>query len=128
MRILVVDDSGFERLALRGMLEGGGFTVIEAEDGDQILGATGQVEADLVLCDMRMPRCNGLQVVRELRRSWPTVRIIAMSGARTEGKADMLQTALYLGADEVLRKPFDPATLISTIKEVFAKASVSPGS
>jgi CheY-like chemotaxis protein len=46
------------------------------------------------------------------------VKIITMSGARKEGKADMLQTAFYLGADEVLRKPFDPATPIATIKEV----------
>jgi DNA-binding response OmpR family regulator len=121
MRVLVVDDSHVARIALRGMLEGGGFTVTEAEDGDRIIGVTGRVEADLVLCDMLMPRCNGLQVVRELRRSWPTVKIIAMSGARNEGKADMLQTALYLGADEILYKPIDPSVLLDTVRRVSRK-------
>jgi CheY-like chemotaxis protein len=121
MRILVVDDSRVARIALRGMLEGGGFTVTEAEDGDRITGVTGRVEADLVLCDMLMPGCNGLQVVRELRHSWPTVKIIAMSGARNEGKADMLQTALYLGADEILYKPIDPSVLLEAVRRVSRK-------
>ena len=121
MRILVVDDSPVVRIALRGILEGEGFTVAEAEDGDRIIGGTGRVEANLVLCDMLMPGCNGLQVVRELRHRWPTVKIIAMSGARNEGKADMLQTALYLGADAILYKPIDPTLLLETVRRVAQK-------
>ena len=65
----MVDDSSVTRLAMRGMLEGGGFTVTEADDGDQVIGTTGPVKADLVLCDMLTPGCNGLHVVRELRPS-----------------------------------------------------------
>lgn len=118
MRILVVDDSPVARSALRGMLEREGFTVSEAEDGDRLVGVTGRLEADLVLCDMLMPRCNGLLVVRELRRHWPTVKIVGMSGALNEGKADMLQTALYLGADAILYKPIDSSTLLETVRRV----------
>lgn len=118
MRILVVDDCAVARIALRGMLESAGYTVSEADDGDQIVGRTKRVEADLVLCDMLMPGCNGLQVIRELRRNWPDVKIIAMSGARNEGKADMLHTAMYLGADEILHKPFDSATVVAAVKQV----------
>ena len=102
MHVWVVDDSPVTRVALRGMLENEGFTVTEANDGDQIIGAAGHAEADLVLCDMLMPRCNGLQVIRELRREMPRVKIIAMSGGGSNGSADMLQTARYLGA---LRNP-----------------------
>jgi CheY-like chemotaxis protein len=125
MRILVVDDSPVARIALRDMLESEGFAVTEADDGDRIVGATSRVEADLVLCDMLMPGCNGLQVIRELRRNLPDVKIIAMSGARNEGKADMLQTAMYLGADEILYKPFDRATLMAAVRQVMMNVAVS---
>jgi two-component system, chemotaxis family, chemotaxis protein CheY len=124
MRILVVDDSPVARIALRGMLESEGFTVSEADDGDEIVGSIGSVAADLVLCDMVMPVCNGLQVIRELRRNLPDVKIIAMSGAHNEGKADMLQTAVYLGADEILYKPFDRATLVAAVRHVMIKEAV----
>jgi DNA-binding NtrC family response regulator len=125
MRILVVDDSLVARIALRGMLESDGFKVIEAEDGDQVTGATSDVAADLVLCDMIMPRCNGLQVIRHLRRESPDVKIIAMSGALNVGKADMLPTAMYLGADEILYKPFGRETLSAVVRQVMGQKTVS---
>jgi len=107
------------------MLENEGFTVTEADDGDQIIGAEGHEDADLVLCDMLMPRCNGLQVIRELRRELPRVKIIAMSGGRSNGTADMLQTARYLGADEILYKPFGRTTLMTAVRQVMVRLAVS---
>jgi len=125
MHVLVVDDSPVARTALRGMLESEGFTVTEADDGDRVVGSTGRAEANLVLCDMLMPRCNGLQVIRELRRKLPHVKIIAMSGCRFNGTADMLQTARYLGADEILYKPFGRAALMAAVRQVMARLAVS---
>jgi CheY-like chemotaxis protein len=107
------------------MLESEGFTVSEADDGDCVVGSNGRAEANLVLCDMLMPRCNGLQVIRELRGKMPHVKIIAMSGCRFNGAADMLETARYLGADEILYKPFGRAALMSTIRQVMARLAVS---
>jgi DNA-binding response OmpR family regulator len=125
MHVVVVDDSPVARIALRGMLENEGFTVSEADDGDQVIGTPGHMEADLVLCDMLMPRCNGLQVIRELRRELPHVKIIAMSGGGTNGNADMLQTARYLGADEILYKPFGRSTLMAAVRQVMRRLAVS---
>jgi CheY-like chemotaxis protein len=56
-----------------------GYTVSEAEDGEQIVGSRGRVNADLVLCDMFMPGRDGIEVVRELRRGSPGIKIIAIS-------------------------------------------------
>jgi CheY-like chemotaxis protein len=125
MRILIVDDCPVARLGLRGMLEDEGFTVTEAEDGECVVAAVDRVDADLILCDMLMPGCNGLEVIRELRRQLPHVKIIAMSGGRYNGTADMLQTAMYLGADEILYKPFSRIKLMTTIKQVTVRLAVS---
>lgn len=125
MHVWIVDDSPVARIALRGMLENEGFTVSEADDGDQIIGAPGYADADLVLCDMLMPRCNGLQVIRELRRELPGVKIIAMSGGGANGTADMLQTARYLGADEILYKPFGRTALMTAVRQVMVRLAVS---
>jgi CheY-like chemotaxis protein len=67
MRILIIDDWPLATLTLRTMLESAGFTVGEAEDGDQIVRPSGRVKADLVLCDIFMPSRDGLEVIRELR-------------------------------------------------------------
>src|SRR5579864_4130401 len=98
MRVLIVDDSAMARTALRGMLDSEGFEVSEADNGAQVIEAADRVEVDLVLCDMLMPGYSGLQVIRELRRLWPGVKIIGMSAGRANGRADMLPTAIYVGA------------------------------
>jgi CheY-like chemotaxis protein len=121
MRILIVDDCPMARLALRTMLESVGYTVSEAEDGDQVVKAAGRVKADLVLCDIFMPGRDGLEVIRELRRGSPNIKIIAISGGAFVGKMDMLQIALRLGADEVLYKPISEQLLLETVRRVALK-------
>jgi CheY-like chemotaxis protein len=125
MRILIVDDCSVARVGLRGMLESEGLTVSEAEDGECVVAAVDRLDVDLILCDTLMPGCNGLDVIRELRRQSPHVKIIAMSGGRYNGAADMLQTAMYLGADEILYKPFSRAKLMTTIRQVTVRLAVS---
>jgi CheY-like chemotaxis protein len=118
MRILIVDDCPMARLALRSMLEGVGYSVSEAEDGDQIVRSGGRVQADLVLCDIFMPGRDGLEVMRELRRGSPGIKIIAISGGAFNGKMDMLQIALRLGAHEILYKPIAEELLLETVRRV----------
>jgi CheY-like chemotaxis protein len=125
MRILIVDDCPIARVGLRSMLEDEGFTVTEADDGERVVAAVDRVDADLILCDMLMPGCNGLDVIRELRRALPHVKIIAMSAGRYNGSADMLQTAMYLGADEILYKPFSSTKLMATVRQVMVRLTVS---
>ena len=121
MRILVVDDSPVARIALRGMLESAGFTVVEAGDGNEGLRTFRRVSADVVLCDLFMPGCDGMEVIRELRREFPAARLIAMSGGGFDGKVDLLPASLRLGADAILYKPINQAALVTAVNQVLQK-------
>src|SRR6266576_1108246 len=94
MRILVVDDSPVARIALRGMLETAGFTVVEAGDGKEGLRVFRRVSAEVILCDLFMPGCDGMEMIRELRREFPGAKLIAMSAGGFDGKLDLLPASL----------------------------------
>ena len=113
--ILVVDDLSYLRALVRHVLEAAGHEVAEAADGLQAIAAYRDRPADLVLCDMWMPGMRGLKVLRELRREFPTVRVIAMS-AVGEGGRDAFPQALKLGAVDVLAKPFRPENLVAAVE------------
>jgi CheY-like chemotaxis protein len=79
-RILLIDDDEPVRTTLRLTLEHFGHTVIEARDGTEGLALFQHANADLVITDIVMPEKDGLEVLRELRRMHPSVKIIAISG------------------------------------------------
>jgi DNA-binding NarL/FixJ family response regulator len=80
-RVLVVDDHAIVRHGLRGILGSQpDFEVVgEAGDGVEALIATRQLEPDLVVMDVSMPRMTGLQAAREIARQWPRVRVVMLS-------------------------------------------------
>jgi len=122
--ILVIDDEEPVRAYLRMILEKEGYSVRDAEDGDVGLEQCRETVPDVVITDLVMPRKGGLQTIKELRRDYPSVRIIAISGF---GNEENMQLARSFGADEVWTKvdlrlkllkelptllqpaPFDPA-------------------
>jgi len=77
--VLLVDDDAKVRAACWLMLEWAGVKVVEASDGKDGIPAFRQRGTDVVLCDLFMPRRDGRELIRELRRECPGVRIIAMS-------------------------------------------------
>ena len=81
-RILVVDDDKAVRLLLRTLLERRGHSVVEAADGAEGLECYRAAPADLVITDIQMPVMDGLQMIKELRGAFPTVKIIAISGEK----------------------------------------------
>src|SRR5260370_39735366 len=112
-RILGVDDEGDMRAVLEEMIRGGGDEGVLASDGRDGVAKYRARPADLVITDLCMPNQEGLETIVELRRDFPGVVIIAMSGktfART-----MLSIARRLGAVEDLMKPFQPAELLSAV-------------
>lgn len=117
-RILVIDDEELLRKTVRVILEVDGHEVLEAADGELGLGMLRAQGADLVLVDMFMPKRDGLEVIRALRNEVPRPRIIAMSGGGQTGQADVLSVAAAFGASRILRKPFEPRELLSTVREV----------
>lgn len=117
-RILLVDDEEPVRKLVRRMLEKAGMEVVEA-DGEGTLRALQGQQFDLVLLDLFMPDCDGIELIRQLRRESSSTKIVAMSGGG-RNNVDLLPVARQLGANEALPKPFDQEKLLATINRALA--------
>ncbi|MGD2069372.1 MAG: sigma-54 dependent transcriptional regulator [Gemmatimonadota bacterium] len=104
MRILVVDDEASVRFSLRELLEAEGHEVVEAEHAPAALEALADDPPDLVLCDLRMPAMDGLELLEEARRRHPDLPFVLMTAHGDERTA---VRALKGGAWDYLPKPFD---------------------
>jgi CheY-like chemotaxis protein len=101
-KVLVVDDDEHFRALARSILESAGFEVLESEDTEQCLARLRYDAVDAVILDMVMPGRDGIEAVRELKSSFPEVRIVAVSGAE---QSDLyLSVSAHLGADASLEK------------------------
>jgi CheY-like chemotaxis protein len=105
--ILIIDDDDLLRTMLRLTLEEFGHTVTEARNGLEGLRLFQREPADLVITDLIMPEKEGIETIMELRKKYPGVKIIAMSGGGRVTAASHLRAARQLGANHVLTKPFD---------------------
>lgn len=114
-RILAIDDEEHILNLLSLMLGGAGHEVVTARDGLDGL-KRAQAEAfDLVITDIVMPKTEGIETIRALRRRTASLPILAISGGGRFGNLDMLQAARKLGATASLAKPFHQAELLDTI-------------
>ena len=124
--ILVIDDQGSIRTLLREILHSAGHVVSESSDGC-IESHRWDEPPDLVIADMCLGETIGLDVIRNLRRSCPGIRIIAMSGGSKDHGLDILHEATKRGADGTLAKPFEPQTFLAAVNAVLeAPVRISP--
>lgn len=119
VKILVVEDDASARHATRMVLEGAGHQVLEAVNGMGVEAVVQEHQPDLVLTDMLMPDRDGVEIVLALRRCYPRLPIIAMSGGGKRGYLD-LRMVKCLGAWATLDKPFDGEKLNHLIRDVLA--------
>jgi PAS domain S-box-containing protein len=117
-RILLIDDDDQLRYMLRQQLESAGYEVEEARDGQEGVERYRDAPTDLIVTDLIMPEKEGLETIIELRREFPEVKIIAMSGGLKQTTQDFLPVAQKLGAQRVLRKPFARDELLGAIQQV----------
>lgn len=115
--VLVIDDEEMVRSALRQLLERHGFDVVEAPDGDEGLRLFRASNADLVICDLIMPRSDGITTIMNIRRIASKVKIIAISGGGRSHALELLDVAGQMGANIVLGKPFTRDQLLSAIAQ-----------
>jgi two-component system, OmpR family, alkaline phosphatase synthesis response regulator PhoP len=116
--ILVVEDELSLARIIRDYLEHAGFKVEMAGDGDAALTLARTLKPDLVVLDLRLPKRDGLDVARELRRSSDVP--IVMVTARGE-ESDRV-AGLELGADDYVVKPFSPRELVARIRAVLRRS------
>lgn len=117
MRVLLVDDNEELREALRRVLERSGYEVQLAADGAEALALQGSRPADVLVTDLFMPERDGFETIESFRARYPAVHIIAMSGdAHIRIQTDYLKVAREIGAQHVLRKPFNPDELLHALQ------------
>ena len=117
-KILIIDDEEQVRLYLRRILEPEGHEVVEAGNGKVGLQLYCEEPADLIITDIFMPEKEGLETIRELRRDFPEVKIIVISGGGRLSKVDFLPMAGKLGALRTMAKPFTRQDMLSAVREV----------
>lgn len=111
-RILVIDDDESIRALLRTVLELQGYDVIEAENGYEGLLCYRAEPTDLVITDMLMPVMDGVEMITELQRDFPWVKIVAISGGRRA-----LEDARAL-TPHTFEKPFALGEILDAVREL----------
>ena len=115
-KVLIVDDSASVRQQVALALKQAGFDVMEAVDGlDGVnkIGATPDLAA--VICDVNMPRMNGLELVEKVQGTGKPLPIVMLT---TEGQPELMQRARKAGAKGWIIKPFKADLLVATIKKL----------
>ncbi|MFL5343060.1 MAG: response regulator transcription factor [Gemmataceae bacterium] len=119
--ILVIDDDKNVRAFICSVLEADGHSVREARDGVEGMWAFVERRPDLVVCDVFMPRRDGLNVVRDIRDRSADVPIVLISGGSGHGDLlpiDFQNVAQTIGATRGLTKPFTVQELQAIVREV----------
>ncbi len=119
--ILVIDDDPQICDLLRQTLEKEGYTIETAEDGVAGINQYREHPADLIILDILMPEKEGLETILDLRREFPEVKIIAMSGGNERAKLNLLDLAKRLGAQYTIQKPFQLQTLTEMVYEALQR-------
>ncbi len=117
-RILVVDDETNARRALRTILDEEGFDVSEAADGQEALELLRERGADVVLADIRMPRLDGIELVRQARVEGSPALFVMMTAFAT---IETAVEAMKAGAENFLVKPLEPSTVLIVLDKVLEK-------
>jgi DNA-binding response OmpR family regulator len=115
-RILIADDEEGFRFLLQRMLLIDGHEVRETKDGDSALLALNEFPADIALVDLFMPGKEGMETIIEIRRRFPGVKVIAMSGGAPKSGKSYLTVAARLGAHRTMCKPFSADELLAVIQ------------
>ena len=116
--ILVIDDEEAIRSLCRRILTQAGHQVIEAPDGNEGVRLYRENRPDLIITDIIMPEKEGIETIMDLRKEFPSVKIVAISGggSATTG-ATCLHLAKSLGALKALAKPFTRQQLLDAVRD-----------
>jgi two-component system nitrogen regulation response regulator NtrX len=119
-RILVVDDEAGIRQSLDGILGDEGFETSSAADGDAALAVLARGDrTDLVLLDIAMPGRDGVEVLAEIRKRWPAIPVVMMSG---HGTIETAVRTTRIGAFDFIEKPLSIDKLLLTVEHALERS------
>jgi CheY-like chemotaxis protein len=121
--IVVIEDDPIMREALTDWLQAAGYGVRTAADGNAGLAAVKLAVPAVVITDIQMPGTSGADIIAELKRGYPDVAIIAISGLFNSGHGLDAEAALALGAAWALTKPFKRAELLRAVAELLGRSA-----
>jgi two-component system chemotaxis response regulator CheY len=125
-RVLVVDDEDSIRSLLRMILTQAGYDVEEAEDGGKAVEVLNcgdnPLMVDVIICDIRMPRINGVEAIAYFRDQYPSLPVIVLTGYHDEQLASSLRRQ---GVVEFLEKPAEREQILSSVAQAIAGRRIS---
>ena len=125
-RVLVVDDEDSIRSLLRTMLVQAGYDVEEAEDGGRAVevlnSGDNPLMVDVIICDIRMPRINGVEAIAYFRAQYPSLPVIVLTGYHDEQLASSLRKQ---GVVECLEKPAEREQILASVAQAIAGRRIS---
>ncbi len=113
-RILIVDDNLMMRKLIRNIFIDQGYDIEEANDGMEGLEIARKLDIDLVITDIIMPKMEGIELIMNLKRDFPNIKIIAISG----GKPYYLYMAKKLGIERIFTKPLNIHEFLNAVKKL----------
>jgi len=122
VNILIVDDEEAMRGACRQVLAGEGFVLKETSSGTGALEVIRQESFDLVILDLKMPRVDGMQILRRIQQDCPDTGVVVITGYAT---VDSAVEAMKLGAADFLPKPFTPDVLRLAVRRTLRGARMA---
>jgi YesN/AraC family two-component response regulator len=125
--ILIIDDEPQIRSMIRLILERAGYAVIEAADGVEGIRRFRETSVNLIITDLIMPNKDGIGMIIELKKEFPGIKIIAMSGGGLNRPEGYLRGAQKLGAACTLSKPINRQELLRAVKDTLeSRPEASP--
>jgi DNA-binding NtrC family response regulator len=118
IKVLLVDDEEAFVNTLAQRLKMRELNVNTVYDGEQALSIVKSQEPDVMVLDLKMPGLHGMDVLKEIRKAYPNMQVIILTGHGTEKDEE---EARRLGGFDFLRKPADIDTLVGKIKEAYAE-------
>lgn len=120
-KVLIVDDAAFMRTMLRKILTEAGYECVEAANGHEALQRYAEERPDAVTLDITMPEMDGLEVLRALRATDPTARVVMCSAM---GQETLILDAIRGGAVDFVVKPFKADRVQAALAKAIAPAAV----
>lgn len=117
-RILVIDDQEPIRRIVRRALEQAGHEVFDASDGEMGMQMLARHAVAVVISDIFMPGQDGILTLRLIRKQFPDVKVIVISGGDSTGMLDLRRDAELLGAVKSLQKPFTAREIVDLVRSV----------
>ncbi|MFO0707214.1 MAG: response regulator [Nitrospira sp.] len=126
-RVLIVDDEADIRKVVRMSLQKAGYEVLEAENGEKAIEVINTGEnrllLDIVICDIRMPKVNGIEAIAYFRQNYPRVPLIVLTGFPD---TDMATSLLRQGVVDYLVKPVEGEKLRAAVARAMEQRELAP--